>query len=181
MTSEKKVGRPKGSKNRQRAFNFEYTDKYGHKYSKSELIRKFATTFPNAKPKEIAERYRLTPKFVSQVLWAWRKKNAGIVPVKYVHEVTKAEVTSHVKEQHEAVTARAATDAGIDMVNNPPHYTQGGIETIDFIEAKCLSYNLGNVVKYITRADHKGNTVEDLMKARWYLDREITKMTPPLP
>ena len=119
MEAEKKAGRPKGSKNKQRAFNFEYTDKHGHKYSKSELIRKFATTFPNAKPKEIAERYRLTPKFVSQVLWAWRKKNEGIVPVKFVHEVTKAEVTSHVKEQHEAVTARAAADAGIDMVNNP--------------------------------------------------------------
>ncbi len=179
MTTEKKVGRPKGSKNRQRAV--EYTDKHGHKYSKSELIRKFETTLPNAKPKDIATRDRLTPKFVSQVLWAWRKKNEGIVPVKYVHEVTKAEVDNHVKEQHEAVTARAATDAGIDMVNNPPHYTQGGIETIDFIEAKSLSYNLGNVVKYITRADHKGNTVEDLMKARWYLDREITKLTPPLP
>jgi hypothetical protein len=180
MEAEKKAGRPKGSKNKQRAFNFEYTDKHGHKYSKSELIRKFATTFPNAKPKDIATRYRLTPKFVSQVLWAWRKKNAGIVPVKFVHEVTKAEVTSHVKEQHEVITDRTEFIMP-DPVNHPAHYTTGGIETIDFIEAKCLSYNLGNVVKYITRADYKGNKVEDLMKARWYLDREITNLTPPLP
>jgi hypothetical protein len=63
-----------------------------------------------------------------------------------------------------------------DMVNNPPHYTQGGIETIDFIEAKSLGYNLGNVVKYITRADHKGDKHEDLCKARWYLNREISKL-----
>jgi hypothetical protein len=49
----------------------------------------------------------------------------------------------------------------------------GGIETIDFIEAKQLSYNLGNVVKYITRADHKGNQLQDLQKAQWYLEREI--------
>jgi len=63
-----------------------------------------------------------------------------------------------------------------DMVNNPPHYTQGGIETIDFIEAKSLGYNLGNVVKYITRADHKGDKHEDLCKARWYLNREIAKL-----
>ncbi len=62
-----------------------------------------------------------------------------------------------------------------DNVNHPAHYKVGGIETIDFIEAKQLNYNLGNVVKYITRADHKGNTQEDLLKARWYLNREISK------
>jgi hypothetical protein len=60
-----------------------------------------------------------------------------------------------------------------DMVNNPAHYKVGGIETIDFIEAKGLSYNLGNVVKYVTRAGYKGNRKEDLEKARWYLTREI--------
>jgi hypothetical protein len=64
-----------------------------------------------------------------------------------------------------------------DMVNNPPHYTAGGMETIDFIEAKSLGYNLGNVVKYITRADHKGDKHEDLCKARWYLNREIAKLS----
>jgi hypothetical protein len=63
--------------------------------------------------------------------------------------------------------------AAADMVNNPAHYKVGGIETIDFIEAKGLSYNLGNVVKYVTRAGYKGNRKEDLEKARWYLTREI--------
>ena len=63
-----------------------------------------------------------------------------------------------------------------DPVNNPAHYTAGGIETIDFIEAKKLGYNLGNVVKYITRADHKGNKLEDLRKAQWYLSREIATL-----
>jgi len=61
-----------------------------------------------------------------------------------------------------------------DVVNHPPHYKVGGIETIDFIEAKGLDYNLGNVVKYVTRADHKGNKLQDLEKARWYLDRAIS-------
>jgi hypothetical protein len=64
-------------------------------------------------------------------------------------------------------------NSNVDFVNHPPHYTTGGIETIDFIEAKQLNYNLGNVVKYITRADHKGNRAEDLRKAKWYLEREI--------
>ena len=60
-----------------------------------------------------------------------------------------------------------------DMVNHPAHYTAGGIETIDFIEAKKLGYNLGNVVKYITRSDLKGDRLENLKKAQWYLNREI--------
>ncbi len=60
-----------------------------------------------------------------------------------------------------------------DIINNPSHYIKGGIETIDFIEAKVLGFNLGNVVKYISRADHKGKRIEDLEKARFYLDREI--------
>lgn len=60
-----------------------------------------------------------------------------------------------------------------DPVNHPAHYKVGGIETIDFIEAKKLGYNLGNVVKYITRSDHKGNRLQDLRKAQWYLEREI--------
>jgi len=59
-----------------------------------------------------------------------------------------------------------------DQVNHPTHYTQGGIETIDFIEAKDLGFHLGNVVKYVTRWKLKGK-IEDLKKARWYLDRFI--------
>ena len=62
-----------------------------------------------------------------------------------------------------------------DPVNHPWHYKVGGIETIDFIEAKNLGYNLGNVVKYITRSDHKGDRLQDLQKAQWYLNREINK------
>ena len=64
-----------------------------------------------------------------------------------------------------------------DNVTNPAHYTDGGIETIDFIEAKKLSYQLGNAVKYISRAGKKSNKVEDLKKAIWYLEREIKNET----
>lgn len=63
-----------------------------------------------------------------------------------------------------------------DMVNSPPHYTAGGIETIDFIEAKELNYHLGNVVKYITRSGHKGDKLKDLEKAQWYLNRAIDNL-----
>jgi hypothetical protein len=62
-----------------------------------------------------------------------------------------------------------------DPVNHPPHYKAGGIETIDFIEAKDLNYRLGNVVKYISRAGKKigSDPIKDLEKAMWYLQREI--------
>lgn len=62
----------------------------------------------------------------------------------------------------------------IDMVNHPPHY-QHGIEPIEFIESHNLNFNLGNVVKYVSRAPFKGTEVEDLKKALWYLEREIKK------
>ena len=64
-----------------------------------------------------------------------------------------------------------------DAVNNPAHYTDGGIETIDYIEAKGLGYHLGNAVKYISRAGKKGTNqgLEDLKKAQWYLARAIEK------
>ena len=83
--------------------------------------------------------------------------------------MTEADVNEIVADVNKAIAQH-------DAVNNPAHYTAGGIETIDFIEAKKLGYNLGNVVKYITRAGHKGNQLEDLRKAQWYLTREINTL-----
>jgi hypothetical protein len=60
-------------------------------------------------------------------------------------------------------------------VNNPKHYNAGKFEVIDVIEDWKLGFCLGNVVKYVARAEHKGSTIEDLEKARWYLDREIKR------
>ena len=59
-----------------------------------------------------------------------------------------------------------------------PSYYQGKIEVIDFIEDKGLGFNLGNSIKYIARAGKKNpeKLLEDLKKARWYLDREIKNM-----
>lgn len=65
-----------------------------------------------------------------------------------------------------------------NAVTHPSHYTDGGIETIDFIEAKGLDFCRGNAVKYISRAGKKDpeKEVEDLEKAVWYLQREIEKL-----
>ena len=63
----------------------------------------------------------------------------------------------------------------VDLVNDPPHYKHGGIETIDYIEAKELNFHLGNAVKYISRANHKGTPLQDIRKAIWYLQRELDR------
>lgn len=61
------------------------------------------------------------------------------------------------------------------MVNHPEHYTAGGIETIDFIEAKLtheqfVGYLTGNIIKYMARYQNK-NGLQDLQKANWYLNK----------
>jgi len=63
-----------------------------------------------------------------------------------------------------------------DNVNHPPHYKVGGIETIDYLQAKLTpeefaGFCKGNALKYISRANHKADAAEDLRKAAWYLDR----------
>jgi hypothetical protein len=64
-----------------------------------------------------------------------------------------------------------------DPVNHPKHYTDhpSGIECIEITEH--MGFNLGNALKYIWRCDLKEDAVEDLCKARWYIDREIAKRT----
>lgn len=62
-----------------------------------------------------------------------------------------------------------------EMVDHPDHYNQGKIEVIDAIEDWGLNFNEGNVIKYVARHRHKVNPLEDLKKAKWYLDRIINK------
>jgi hypothetical protein len=62
-----------------------------------------------------------------------------------------------------------------NQVDHPEHYQANGIEAIEVIEGYNLNFNLGNVIKYILRADKKGNKKQDLEKAQWYLKREIDK------
>lgn len=63
-----------------------------------------------------------------------------------------------------------------EAVNHPSHYNAGKYEVIDVIEDWQLGFNLGNTVKYLARAKHKGKEKEDLEKALWYLEREIEEL-----
>ena len=63
-----------------------------------------------------------------------------------------------------------ANEEKTESAINPNHYRQGNIEVIDFIEDQKMDYKEGNIIKYVSRYKYK-NGVEDLLKAKWYLDR----------
>jgi len=172
------------------------------KLSKTAQIIEFIKSNPTTSTSIIAKKFDVKSGYVSSLKWKLKKEGVAIPTnraIKAQQQVLKgaaehwknislastgipyykdsvtdttpkrmAELAFEVsKEQIEMFEPEA------DPVNHPPHYKAGGIETIDFIEAKKLGYNLGNVVKYITRADLKGNRKQDLEKALWYLKREI--------
>ncbi|EKM3919319.1 DUF3310 domain-containing protein [Listeria monocytogenes] len=99
------------------------------------------------------------------------------------YKATRDKVT---KCHDDAANAMKAFSAGgvsvknenTDNVNNPAHYTAGGIETLDYIKAKVKdypSYAAGNILKYVSRYEHK-NGIEDLKKAQFYLNDLIERM-----
>lgn len=149
-----------------------------HVKSKAQEIRNYVAVNPNAKPKDIAKAIGVGISYVYTVMWTAKKKAAKTkLPRKTLTLKQIKEATARVQEFiRSEPTQIEMFDNTPDPVNHPAHYKVGGIETIDFIEAKKLGYNLGNVVKYLTRADHKGNKLEDLRKAQWYLTREINSL-----
>lgn len=68
------------------------------------------------------------------------------------------------------------TERKVDLVNHPPHYTKhpSGVECIEITEH--MNFCLGNAVKYLWRAADKDDTIEDLEKAKWYINREIERL-----
>jgi len=87
-------------------------------------------------------------------------------------DVTLANMVANTLEEPEVKVVELKED----VINHPSHYTRDKIEVIDFIEDQQLPYHLGNVIKYVARAGHKGDKLEDLKKARWYLDRYINEV-----
>jgi hypothetical protein len=117
------------------------------------------------KVSEVAKATKSTTKYVYFVRWTDQKKPSKIV--KAVTEMKK------VLDELDKIKDKP------DLVNRPPHYTAGGIDFIDFAEAKGLTENayLFNVVKYVVRAGKKEGVdpVQDLEKAEYYLKREIAR------
>ena len=94
-------------------------------------------------------------------LWCYPKQYEDY---KMINEETNVRAVWKVKESPKP-----------DPINSPSHYTHGGVETIDYIEAKGLDkdFCLANVIKYVSRAGYKISKLEDLKKAQYYLNRRI--------
>lgn len=120
------------------------------------------TTFTHKKEKAQGR----WPKYCPECLPKYSK-----VPKKKEVDVTLANMVANTLEEPVVELPKKE-----DVINHPSHYTRGKIEVIDFIEDQQLPYHLGNVIKYIARAGYKGDKLEDLKKARWYLDRYINEV-----
>jgi hypothetical protein len=167
------------------------TAKKAKKVSRASLMRQYYNGNPNATPVEVAKKFKTSYQVAYMV-----KRELDKRKLEFANEIGKEQRAGKFKRIAVFSSGKSILNPEItveepqsvldtinpecvksDPVNHPAHYKVGGIETIDFIEAKGLGYHIGNVVKYITRAGHKGTTngLEDLKKARWYLDRAIEK------
>lgn len=153
------------------------------KKSRAAKVRAYMKKHPTAKAADIAKEFGITLQNVYVIRSLMKKAEKKPVKVESAR-VIEIPKPLPIPENYEVLTFTTAnqsihpdtprTLSNVDMVNSPPHYKTGGVETINFIEAKGLDYHLGNVVKYITRAGKKADELEDLRKARWYLERAIS-------
>jgi hypothetical protein len=146
------------------------------KLTNSTKVLRYIRKNPNAKAREVAKAVGVSINSVYQCTYNAKKK-AKSLPMTALAPVNRVPLKRGRPIKKTILFATSNKSIKADNVNHPPHYKAGGIETIDFIEAKSLNYNLGNVVKYITRADLKGSKLEDLQKAQWYLNREIKNLS----
>jgi len=159
------------------------------KLSRAEKIRRYLTANPDMALKDVAARFDTTYQVVYMVRKNMPKKviltateamlanKTGVTTAEYAKQ--KVKILREPKMTRIAMftsnTPITMEEPVSDPVDHPAHYKVGGIETIDFIEAKEFNYNMGNAVKYISRAEHKGDKKQDLEKAIWYLNRELAK------
>lgn len=122
------------------------------------------TTFVHTKEKAQGRWPKYCPECLPKYSKVPKKKDVQAIAEKVVQTIEETEVKTVDLPKKE------------DVINHPSHYTRGKIEVIDFIEDQQLPYHLGNVIKYIARAGYKGDKLEDLKKARWYLDRYINEV-----
>jgi hypothetical protein len=147
-----------------------------NKLTKAAKIMKYIASNPRAKARDVAKALKVSVDSVYQATYLAKKESKRPSTTAPNAQMSLALFGDSPKKRGRPPNKSSSKSEPKDNVNHPSHYKVGGIETIDFIEAKSLSYNLGNVVKYITRADYKGNKIEDLKKAQWYLNRELSNL-----
>jgi hypothetical protein len=144
--------------------------------TKTKKVLAYLENNPNAEPARVAWKFKMPVQYVYKLRADIKLDKALEMSKPSAVFLTKSSSKNEMPLTEIRDGQVRLVKALTDNVNHPSHYKVGGIETIDFIEAKSLSYNLGNVVKYLTRADHKDNKLEDLKKAQWYLNREVSNL-----
>ena len=146
------------------------------KVNKSEVIRKLHDEGNTVK--EIKARTKYSDGLVRLVIRNYKKKLKKSKVIKAVTEMKQA-LDVIEKKPAKIITHSQFAQAALDLINNPPHYKVGGVDFLDYAEAKGLTENayLFNVVKYVSRAGKKlgADPVQDLQKAEFYLKREIER------
>jgi hypothetical protein len=156
------------------------------KNSMSHKVRAFLKLHPKAKAATVAKDLGIKPSVVHSTMW--RDKKFGAPKRRYTKKKqewnTVAVVSSNAPFDSASIPLPItmeepkveAPNTEVDMVNSPPHYKVGGIEVIDFIQAKLTTeefrgYLQGNVLKYSSRVGYKGDASEDLAKLVWYANK----------
>ena len=146
------------------------------KQNKTQKVMKYIAKHPNATGTEVAKATGVGVSYVYVIMGKAKAKAKAESELGWKLSQGRSQLRGRPPMRMKTIATFTSNVSVKDNVNHPEHYKTGGIETIDFIEAKSLGYHLGNVVKYVTRADHKGNRLEDLKKAQWYLNRAISKI-----
>lgn len=139
-------------------------------------IRAYMKAHPTARPSFVAKALGCNPSQVYSERYAMKKKQKSKWKTAMVVTTNKSALTK--------LAAGANGTSASDMVNHPPHYKVGGIETIFFIKAKLnkdeyIGYLRGNVLKYASRLGSKTNAAEDAGKMAWYSNELAKAMTTP--
>ena len=159
-------------------------------------VRAYQAKHPTASAKQVAEACGTNSAYVYVIRTKnpnWKTVSVGTSNQSIVKHlgvtIAKDDVTKLTDEQtsrlvYNMTKGRARMQAAdapqVDNVNHPVHYKTGGIETIDFIQAKLTpeefrGYLKGNVLKYVSRSNGKDSYETDMLKARWYLNREAER------
>ena len=149
--------------------------KHEHTNSKSAQVRRYILEHPEAKTSDVTKKFGVDAQIVYNVRYRMRRLT-GVMAEKFAKKTRAVAPTNTASVTISVPPTPELPIQMVDMVNSPPHYKHGGIETIDFIKAKLTKeeyrgYLKGNVLKYASRAGHKGSATEDAGKMAWYAQR----------
>lgn len=157
--------------------------KYEQLNSQAARIRRYVLANPKMDCGTVAKKFGVDVQTIYNARHTLRKYTSNTLKtLNMIHKTPAAPaapapaVSVSPKPEPKEVNTDAVPEKHVDMVNNPPHYKVGGLETIDILKAKLTKdeyrgYLKGNVIKYATRAGYKGASAEDAGKLAWYAQR----------